>query len=577
MDEPAAPAASFDSVILAAVIAECARLVGASVQRVSQTGPDEIVLTLRARGRARALLISSHPRWGRMHLVGRPIQGESSSFTHLLRSRLEGALLRSLDAPAFERLVTLTFETLEGVYDLVVEIMGRQANQILCQNGMIVGALRTMGVDRARGRAVLPQRPYQRPAPPRTDPTTVDPANLLRPPARPARQGDSAAQRPAWRAVLDEVGGIGPALAWEVCLRGDADPTAPLDASSTTRIVAALREIGRAVAGREFTPILYRDDLGRPQAYAAFPMRCFSRWRPEEMSMSAAVEAFTAQAVEAAAVQAAREGLAAVVARARKRVARAHDAVAADIEEAAMADRLREHGELILAYLPRIAPGQDEIEVPGFDESPVRIALDPRRSGVENAQAYFKRYARAAAARRRLPERQAALQSEAAFLDATATAIEQAEAPDDLWEIEQDLIAVGLRRTAKSGVKPRAVDQGRVFTLPGGYQVRVGRSARENDRLTFDVAGPEDLWLHARGMPGAHVILATARGEPPAEILAAAAAVAAYYSAGRRSAKVPVDVTQRRHVRRMRNGRPGQVSYTGERTLMVAPVLPALR
>ncbi|MDR7418036.1 MAG: NFACT family protein [Armatimonadota bacterium] len=561
------PGASFDSVILAAVLAECGWLTGATVQRVQPAGDAEIAISLRAADRGRTLLVSVHPRWGRLHLTGRVRPGAATPFAQLLRSRLGGAVVTGWDAPSFDRLVVLHFETLEGPVDLAIEIMGRHGNLVLCERGVILGALRPVGCDRARGRAVLPQRPYVRPPIPRTTPVTVSTADLL----------TTAPDRPAWRAVLDGTGGIGPALAWEACLRAEVDPATSLDERAAERIVAALREIGHDVIAGRFSPAVYRDTQRQPVAYAAFPMRVFARWQAEPSTMSAAVEAVVAHAVSRAALDAARAGLAATVAAAAGRVARALDAAADDARVAADADRLRQHGELILAYLTSIAPAQSVLEVPGFDGAPVRITLDPRLTGVENAQVYFKRYARAAAARKRLPERRAALERERAFLDAAKTAIEQAETADDLWAIEQDLIAAGLRRPGRSAITPRAADQGRAFSLPGGFQACVGRSAQENERLTFERAGPDDLWLHARGMPGAHVVVVGGSGRPSDAAIATAAAIAAYYSAGRQAAKVPVDVTLRKHVRKIRGGRPGQVTYTNERTLTVAPGLPAAR
>jgi predicted ribosome quality control (RQC) complex YloA/Tae2 family protein len=571
-----APAASFDSVILAAVLAECQPLIGASVQRVQQTGPHEIVLSLRIRGRRQALLVSADPHWGRLHLARDAVPAEATPFLRLLRGRLEGAALRAVASPDFERLVALTFETLEGPQDLVVEIMGRHANMILRRDGMIVGALKLVGADRARGRDVLPGRPYVQPPRPRTDPTTVTVDDLLT--ARDASRGGEArapVHRSAWRVVLEATGGIGPALAWEACLRAGVDPARALDPSGATAIARALREIGRAVLASEFSPVLYRNGAGTPAAYAAFPMQAFASLHAEASSMSAAVDAVSARAAVAAQIESARTGLEAVVARAASRTARTMAAVAEDARAAEEAEHLRARGELILAYLHQAAPDRHEIEVPGFDGQPVRIALDPRLSGVENAQAYFRKYARAAAVRKRLPGRQAALEAEREFLEEMATAIVVAETADDLWAIEQDLVAEGLRRRVKSARRPPAVEAGRAYDLPGGFRIRAGRSARENARLTFEVAGPDDLWLHARGMPGAHVIL-TGRG-PREEAVAAAAAVAAYYSAGRRSGRVPVDVTRRKHVRKVRGGRPGQVTYANERTLMVAPGLPGDR
>jgi predicted ribosome quality control (RQC) complex YloA/Tae2 family protein len=569
------PRATFDSLVLAAVLAECRDLLGARLARVFPTDDEkDFALGLRARGRARTVRISAHPQWGRMHLTEEVNPTGATPFTALLRGRLAGGVLRAIEAPAFERLVTLTFETLEGPYDLVVELMGRHANVVLCREGRIVGALKPVGHDRARGREVLPGRPYVRPASPRTDPTTVTAADLLAAAEAPAAGGADEAERrrPAWRVVLEATGGIGPAIAWEACLRAGADPVEPLQPSATEGIVGALRAIGHSVLAGEFSPVLYRDHAGRPVAYAVFPLRVFAALPSQPCAMSAAVEAVTARAVSAARVASLRADLAAVVARAAARTERAIASVAADLRAADDAERLRECGELILTYLRRIGPGQREIEVPGYDGGPVRIALDPGRSPVENAQAYFRQYARAAAARARLPARVSALESERQLLAELAVAIAVAETADDLRVIEQDLIASGWRR-GREPSRHRPPAEGRVFDLPGGARIMVGRSARENERLTFAVAGPDDLWLHARGMPGAHVIL---RGSDPSdEVIATAAAVAAYYSAGRHAAKVPVDVTRRKHVRKVRGGSPGQVTYTHERTLMVAPALPA--
>jgi predicted ribosome quality control (RQC) complex YloA/Tae2 family protein len=557
------PAASFDSVILAAVLAECGWLRGARVQGIQAAGDAEIALSLRSGGRSRTLLISVHPRWGRLHVTGRLRPGLTPPFVQLLRGRLEGGTVMSWEAPPFERLVALRVETLEGPLELFVEIMGRHGNLILCERGLIVGALRIVAFDRARGREVLPQRPYVRPAPPSITPATVTAPVLT-----------ASSDRPAWRAVLDRTGGVGPALAWEACLRAEVDPHGRLDDASAGRVAAALRDIGDSVLAGRFSPVLYRDEQRRATAYAAFPMRVFSGWDAEASTMSAAVDAVVARAAARAGVEVARESLAGTVKAAAARVDRALRAVADDAARAEDADRLRQQGELILAYLSRIVPSQPVLEVPGFDGTPVRITLDPRLTGVENAQAYFRRYARAAAARKRLPPRRAALEREQAFLDAAATAIAQAETPDDLWEIEQDLVAAGLRRPGRSSVTPRPTAQGRVFTLPGGCQARAGRSARENERLTFERAGPDDLWMHARGMPGAHVIVTGGSRTPPDAAITAAAAIAAYYSAGRHAGKVAVDITRRRHVRKMRGGRPGQVTYTNERTLTVTPAVP---
>ncbi len=559
------PPASFDSVILAAVVAECRDLAGARVQRVVQTGPDTLALGLRAGRRRRLLVVSGHGRWARFHLAGEVPQSEPAPFTQMVRGRLERAVVRSIDMPPFERIVRLEFETLEGPCELIAELIGRHANILLCQDGVIVGALRQVRSDPAdqTRREIVPGKPYALPAQGRPTPATITTEHL---------SGDASAE--AWRAVLAAVAGIGPALAHEACLRAGIDPGAPLSADATGRLVAALRDIADTVAARRFAPVLYLTADGDAQAYGAFPMLIYRGLREERASMSAAVEVVTAGAADRAHLDVLRQGLASTITQAVARTHRALDAVARDLKGAEEAGRYRQQGELLLAYLSQVAPGASSIEVPDFDGRPAQITVDPARSGVENAQVYFRRYARGQAALKRLPARRADLEAELAYLHTAATAISQAETADDLVELEHDLVAAGLHRRRRPPARPKAVAARRVFQSGDGAQIMVGRSARENDHLTFEVAGPDDLWLHARGMPGAHVIVKTT-GRPAADdLIEAAARVAAYYSAGRGSGKVPVDVTQRRFVRRIRGGRPGQVHYTNERTLVVSPGLP---
>lgn len=574
------PPSSFDSVILAAVVAECQDLVGARVQRVIPAGPASLAIVLRSRRGIRTLLFSAHPMWHRVHLVRRPPHDGASPFVQMVRSRLEGATMRAVTAPPFERLVTCAFETLEGPHDLVAELVGRTANLVLCSGGLVAGALRTGGGGR-RGASL--QRVYSPPQRTRPDPLGVTEQDLT---AALAREHDPAAgtaqaragaehrgERPVWRLLLDTVAGIGPALAWETCLRAGIYPERPFNPSDAPAMISALRDLGQAVLQQRFSPVLYRDPEGLPVAYAAFPMRAYAALRPEPSSISAAVEAVTGRLAAAAHLEALRKSMASAVAQALRRVARAQEAVAVDLRDAQSAEQARQFGELILAYLPQVTPESVALEVPGFDGQMVRIPLDPTRSGVENAQAYFKRHARLASALRRLPARKAELEAERAFLEGISNAIALAETEDDLRALEQDMPAAG-RRPGPSAARPRSASIGRTFELPGGYRARAGRSAVENDYLTFEVAGPDDLWLHARGMPGAHVIVTGGR-EAPEPVVAAAAGIAAYYSAGRGAGAVPVDVTRRRLVRRLRGGRPGQVQYSGERTLLVRPGLPS--
>ena len=174
------------------------------------------------------------------------------------------------------------------------------------------------------------------------------------------------------------------------------------------------------------------------------------------------------------------------------------------------------------------------------------------------------------AAARETPVRIRQTELELGFLRQAADDLARADSPGVRQALEATLAEAGYGR---SKAKRRTVPAAARWML-GAYQVRAGRTAAENHRLTFHESAPDDLWLHARGVPGAHVLLRCPDDEAPDPLIERAASIAAHLSAARDDATVEVDVTQRRRVRPIRGAGPGQVTYRGERTLRVAPRTP---
>ena len=164
--------------------------------------------------------------------------------------------------------------------------------------------------------------------------------------------------------------------------------------------------------------------------------------------------------------------------------------------------------------------------------------------------------------------RQAELQAE--FVGQALLDLELAESETELAGLERVFAEVGLL----SSRKRRPGDATRIRPRPfqvEGWQVLLGRNAAQNEHLTFKIAGLDDLWMHARGAPGAHVVVRSQRGNAPERVIRSAARLAAGFSGARFDANVDVDVTRRKFVRRTRGGQPGQVSYRSERTYRVSP------
>jgi len=559
---------SFDSVVLAAVAREIAALVGSRAVRVAQPAPDEIAIDLRAPSRSATVLCSIHPRWARIHLASKTASGGPSSFAQVLRNRLESATLAGVRQTSFERILTLTFQTVRGRADLIGEIMGRHSNLILVEDGTITGSLKSVPRSKSSVREVLPGRPYVAPPAGRPSPASLDAQSLA--------AMLSSSDEPLAKRLVASVLGLSPPLAAEVVVRAGLNPEAPSrgQAGAAARLWETLQEVVAIVEHDAFAPVVYYDGSA-PVGFAPFLFKSLAELRPAPASsMSEAVEMVLGQFGAAARLEEERAALLAAVRAALERVERTAAEVQRAVEEAERTGKLRQHGELLLAYASQIPPRVPHVTLPGFDGAPVTIDLDPTLSAVENAQRLFKRYGRVRSARPALEARLRAAADERAYLESARALIDQASSSDDLFDLRRELADEGYVRARKTPARPSATPGPRRFVLADGATVLVGRTNHENDVLTFKVASPDDIWLHARGTPGAHAILKSGTANPSEETIQQAAAIAAYFSKARGAAQTAVDYTRRRYVRKPRGAKPGLVTSTREQTVYVKPELP---
>lgn len=243
---------------------------------------------------------------------------------------------------------------------------------------------------------------------------------------------------------------------------------------------------------------------------------------------------------------------------------------------------IRREAETLAAFQASIAPGQSVVELPDVYEpdQTVHIALDPAQPLHVQIEKRFRRATKLEKSLAHAGRRLELVRAEMTAVTASLTLLDQAETLDDAmrrFEAMRAKFDLEPPRAA-GGRKRQTVERTfRRFDLAGGWFVLVGRNNQENDELTFHRASPGDVWLHAQGVPGSHVILKNdgPSEQPPQKVIEVAASVAAYYSRARHSGLVPVIYTQRRYVRKFRGAAPGQVRCERERMVMVPPSLPA--
>ncbi|MFO0751276.1 MAG: NFACT RNA binding domain-containing protein [Myxococcota bacterium] len=244
-----------------------------------------------------------------------------------------------------------------------------------------------------------------------------------------------------------------------------------------------------------------------------------------------------------------------------------------DLTRAAEAEALRHRGDLLKTVLGRIPKGAESIEVSDWadpEQRPVTLALDPQLSPVENLERLFARYRKLV---RTAAEAEQRLEAAWAREELLAALLAELEVATDLAPFPARLTELGIRRSSQA-VRAEAGDAierlpYRPFAAADGTAILVGRSAKDNDALTFRVASGKDIFLHARDVSGSHVILKGSGRPPSHEALLDAATLAAWHSSARGEAVIDVLWTEKKHVRRVPGAAPGRVTTAEARNLAI--------
>ncbi|MFQ5606383.1 MAG: NFACT family protein [Candidatus Zixiibacteriota bacterium] len=248
-----------------------------------------------------------------------------------------------------------------------------------------------------------------------------------------------------------------------------------------------------------------------------------------------------------------------------------------EMSEYRNSERYRELADILKAHLPEIKKGGESVELPDlYGDGPVTIKLDPKLSGVENADAYYKRHRKGRDGLALTERRLEIARHELAQLEEISRAFEMD--PDGARERYAGEISALLKKTPSSvqsaSREPRTPY--REYTISTGLKIIVGRDGTDNDDTTFKHVKPYELWFHASQCPGSHVGMKfpVKRFAPSQSEIAETAAIAAWFSRARNNASAPVNYTERRYVRKPRKAKPGLVTIERERTIMVVPKKP---
>jgi len=550
------------------------RLAGGRVDKVTQPERDEILLTIRNRGENHLLLISASANSARMHLTrekkNNPL--EPPTFCMLMRKHVLGARVLAIRQVDGDRIAEIDFEGLDEMGDyavrtLVCEFMGKYSNLILTHSGgKIIDSVCRVTDEISRVREVLPGLMYERPPQQgKLNGAALKPDELAR--------RLQACAGPASRALQGAATGFSQQTAREVCLRAAGDGDIRLeqaDIPALSEKICALTAFFPAMA----RPMLVLDGEGR--AVDVTPFAYLTRADLENRPMDSLSEAQEAYFRTRDAADRIHQKAGALNRVLKNNIERCEKKLGLQMNALMDSERMEEYrvkGELLSASLNLVEKGMKAVELPNYyDENlaPLRVELDVKLSPAANAQRYFKLYQKARSARRLAAEQKARTEEELAYLEGQLENLTKCTEEAELFEVRAELEQQGYVKPGRSRREMKSLPPSRPLRLAAsdGTAILVGKNNLQNDKLTAS-AQPDEIWLHAKDMPGSHVIIV---GERPSEqTIGEAASLAAYYSKGRAGSRVPVDYTLRRYVKKPSGAKPGFVIYTHQKTLYVQP------
>ena len=539
---------SFDGFFLHHMVEELrTELLNGRIQKINQPFDQELVLQIRSNRKSHRLLLSAHPVFGRIQLTESTFENpaQPSTFIMVLRKYLQGAVIESIEQIENDRIVEITVSNKNEIGDhiqatLIIEIMGKHSNILLVDKSShkILEVIKHIGFSQNSYRTLLPGATYI--APPSTE--AINPFMV---------KGEKLfeilqTQELTAKNLQNLFQGLG------------RDTATELERQLLNDKLATFRNF----FGQETKPCL------TDKSFSCVP---FSSKTAENFdSLSQLLDIYYKDKAERDRVKQQASELIRRVENELQKNRQKLKKQEKELQATENAEEFRQKGELLTTFLHQVPNDQDQVILENYyTNQPITIALDKALTPNQNAQRYFKRYQKLKEAVKYLTDLIEETKATILYLESVETVLNQAGL-DEIAEIREELIQTGfIRRRQREKIQKRQKPE-QYLASDGKTIIYVGRNNLQNEELTFKMARKEELWFHAKDIPGSHVVI-SGNLNPTDEVKTDAAELAAYFSKGRLSNLVQVDMIEVKKLNKPTGGKPGFVTYTGQKTLRVTP------
>lgn len=570
---------ALDGIVLSCIVNELnSLLVDGRIDKISQPEKDELIISIRNNRVSYKLLLSAQANFPRLHLTtiqkSNPIT--APSFCMILRKYLNNAKIIKFEQPSYERIVEITFEHLNELGDLckkilVIEIMGRHSNIILCdEQKNVLDSIKHVSAQMSSVREVFPGRPYFcPPSQNKYNPLEVIDFNDFI-----TKLAKSVGIQ---KALYSSFIGLSPLIAEEICYVAQVDSNSSineLNDEAFKKIFSIFNIIMSKVKNKEYSSIIYLDGQNRFIDFYVLPLSLYkSQQNIAFSSASEMLDHFFEEKSNSSRISQKSVDIRKVVQNNLERCAKKLDLQLRQLHDTKDRDDLKIKGELIHANLYQISEGKESVELYNYytNENDI-ITLDPNLTPAQNAQKYYAKYNKKKRTFHAITEQIEETKKELDHLESVKYALDFASSEDELQQIKSELVSAGYIKFRKSKTKKTIPQSDPLHYISSdGFDIYVGKNNFQNEELWIKMASNNDWWFHAKDMPGSHVIVKTNGKELTDKTFEEAAALAAFYSKAKDNPKVTVDYTLKKHLKKPNGSVPGYVIYHTNYSMFVEP------
>ncbi|MCK1219753.1 NFACT RNA binding domain-containing protein [Streptococcus uberis] len=538
---------SFDGFFLHYLTEELSdKLLNGRIQKVNQPYERELVLGVRNHRQNFKVLISAHPVFGRIQLTDSNFQNPQvpNTFTMIMRKYLQGAVIESFKQIDNDRIIEIGVSNKNEIGDdikatLIIEIMGKHSNIILVDRNQnkIIESIKHVGFTQNSYRTILPGSTY------------------IEPPKTGAKNPFTIEDEPLFEILQTQ--DLSPKNLQKLFQGLGRDTANQLAERLTTDKLKAFRQFFK----QEVSPHLTQN---------AFSAVSFSDSGQSFEQLSELLDYYYLEKAERDRVSQQASDLIHRVQNELDKNRLKLRKQEAELKATENAEDFRQKGELLTTYLSLVPNNKESVTLDNYyTGEPLTISLDLALSPNQNAQRYFKKYQKLKEAVKHLSGLIEETKQSIHYFESVEYNLSQANL-DEIEDIREELVQAGFMKRRATDKRHKRKKPEQYLASDGKTIILVGRNNLQNEELTFKMAKKGELWFHAKDIPGSHVIIKD-NLNPSDEVKTDAAELAAYFSKGRYSNLLQVDMIEAKKLHKPSGAKPGFVTYTGQKTLRVTP------